>query len=136
MVLRKELWAAGMRYRKNLRGLPGTPDLVFTARRLAVFVHGCFWHRHPGCRYATTPKTNTAFWAEKFAANVARDHRKVEELGDLGWRCLIVWGCETRDAASLAEVVERIGAALGRRGPRATTPVLRKSSDRCPAVSR
>ena len=93
----------GLRFRLHRKELPGRPDLVFPKHRLAVFVHGCFWHRHKGCRYAYTPKSRVAFWTEKFAGNVARDKRNEEALHDLGWKVLVIWECETRDE----EIVRR-----------------------------
>jgi DNA mismatch endonuclease, patch repair protein len=125
LIVRKALWARGLRYRLHGRGLPGTPDIVFARRHVAVFVHGCFWHRHPGCRHATTPKTNTEFWRGKFAANVERDRRKIEDLARLGWRSIVVWGCETRSPESLEAAVARVEAALGEDGLRAGSIGLR-----------
>ena len=102
----------GLRFRLYRKDLPGRPDLVFPKHRLAVFVHGCFWHRHEGCRYASTPKSRIAFWTEKFAANVARDARQEAALRALGWRAVVIWGCETRHEAA----VERRLAGLIRSG--------------------
>lgn len=93
MVVRRALHARGFRYRLNVRSLPGAPDLVFPKRRAVIFIHGCYWHRHEGCRYATTPATNTEFWASKFAGNVARDARNVRDLRSAGWRVGIIWEC-------------------------------------------
>lgn len=100
-VVRRIAHRMGLRFRLHRRDLPGRPDLVFPGHRLAVFVHGCFWHRHQGCRYAYTPKSRVPFWTRKFAANVARDERNERELHDLGWRVLAIWECETRDAAAV-----------------------------------
>lgn len=86
----------GLRFRLHRHDLPGTPDMVFPRRRIALFVHGCFWHRHSGCRYATMPATRREFWEAKFTANQARDCRQAERLGSLGWRVVVVWECETR----------------------------------------
>lgn len=99
---RRLLHALGYRFRLHRRDLPGSPDLVFPGRRAVVFVHGCFWHRHEGCRLASTPKSNEAFWQAKFGRNVERDARKKRELQALGWRVLVVWQCETTDAEALA----------------------------------
>src|SRR3546814_10014051 len=77
----------------HVRGLPGSPDLVFPKRKAVVFVHGCFWHRHEGCRYTTTPRTNEDFWRQTFQGNVARDRRHAEMLHALGWRVAVVWEC-------------------------------------------
>lgn len=111
MVVRRELHALGYRFRTNVKGLPGSPDIVFTARRKAIFVHGCFWHRHPNCRLASTPKTRVEFWREKFDRNVERDARKVVELEAAGWKSLTVWECETRTMErTLPRLVEFLGA--------------------------
>lgn len=91
--LRKALFARGFRYRINDRRLPGRPDLVFPRYRAAVMVHGCFWHRHADCRYATVPATRTDFWMAKFEANRKRDRVVLEELARAGWRCAVVWEC-------------------------------------------
>jgi len=94
LALRKVLHRLGLRYRLHRAGLPGSPDLVFPRYKAVVFVHGCFWHRHAGCTIATTPKSNTAFWLEKFEKNVARDTRVTAQLEEQGWRVFVVWECE------------------------------------------
>jgi DNA mismatch endonuclease (patch repair protein) len=106
LVLRKALRQLRIRVRLQDKRLPGTPDIVIAAQRIAIFVHGCFWHRHEGCRYATTPKSNTSFWNEKFAANVKRDARDLELLHSIGWRVLIAWECEIKVAAP--EIAARV----------------------------
>ncbi|MGY0504457.1 very short patch repair endonuclease [Luteimonas sp. e5] len=106
LVVRKHLHRAGLRFRLHA-GLPGRPDLVFPKYRAVVFVHGCFWHRHSGCRYATTPANNALFWQEKFEANVQRDVRVTRQLQDAGWRVLVVWSCRT-SAAELDQLVAEI----------------------------
>lgn len=93
IVVRSFLHRAGLRFRLHAK-LPGKPDLVFPKYRAAVFVHGCFWHRHEGCRYATTPASNAIFWQEKFAANVGRDAKVKKMLEEDGWRVLAIWACE------------------------------------------
>lgn len=100
-LVRRLLHAMGRRFRLHRRDLPGTPDIVLPATRKAIFVHGCFWHRHEGCRKSTTPKTRTAFWLDKFAANVERDARKELQLREAGWDVITVWECETRDLGAL-----------------------------------
>jgi DNA mismatch endonuclease (patch repair protein) len=95
IVVRKLTFALGYRYRLHVRGLPGTPDLVFSSQKKAVFVHGCFWHRHKRCSRTTSPKTRSAYWAAKFAANLTRDSRIKRKLRRAGWRVLIVWECQT-----------------------------------------
>jgi len=92
--VRKYLHSRGLRYRLHVKTLPGKPDLVFPKFRLVVFVHGCFWHRHKGCRYATTPANNAEFWRSKFEANVLRDIEVVQKLKHAGWRVLVIWECE------------------------------------------
>jgi DNA mismatch endonuclease (patch repair protein) len=101
LIVRRLLHAMGRRFRLHRRDLPGTPDIVLPGLRKALFVHGCFWHRHPGCSKATMPKTRQAFWLGKFERNVERDHRKEEELNAAGWDVLTVWECETRNLALL-----------------------------------
>lgn len=95
-IVRKYLFCRGLRYRKNDKRYPGHPDIVLPKYKTIVFVHGCFWHRHPGCRYATTPSTNTSFWNEKFRKNVERDRTEQSALKEMGWKVLIVWECELK----------------------------------------
>ena len=97
VLLRKALFRKGFRYRLHDRALPGRPDIVLPKWRAVVFVNGCFWHRHPGCRYTTTPATRTEFWASKFDSNVQRDVRNREALARLGWRVATIWECGTRN---------------------------------------
>ncbi len=92
-VVRSMLHRLGLRFSLRRRKLPGSPDIVLAKHRTAVFVHGCFWHRH-GCRTATTPRTRKAFWNAKFARNVARDRENRRELRKLGWRTIVVWECQ------------------------------------------
>ena len=93
ILLRKALHAQGFRFRLNVRKLPGSPDIVLPKWRTAIFVHGCFWHRHTGCPKDATPGSNVLFWQEKFAANMRRDAEVIQRLHDLGWRTLVVWEC-------------------------------------------
>lgn len=113
LATRRAATRAGLHYRLNVRCLPGAPDLANKRRRWAIFVHGCFWHRHPGCRRTTIPKTNTAFWEAKFAANVARDRDAITRLEALGYRVLVVWECETEDEAGLRERLARFRPDAG-----------------------
>ena len=101
LVVRRLAHRLGFRFRLHRRSLPGCPDLVFPRYHAAVFVHGCFWHGHRGCRRSIRPTTNTAFWNEKLAGNAKRDHRNMKRLRGLGWRVLIVWECQTRDVDRL-----------------------------------
>ncbi|MGQ7814500.1 very short patch repair endonuclease [Metapseudomonas furukawaii] len=123
LALRKVLHRLGLRYRLHGAGLPGKPDLVFPRYRTVVFVHGCFWHRHSGCKIATTPKSNTQFWQEKFDKNIARDAQTAIELQASGWIVLVVWECELASAKKARETGGRLNEAIRqldqRRVPRA-----------------
>lgn len=99
--VRKILHSLGYRFRLHVKYLPGSPDIVLPKYRLVIFVHGCFWHRHAGCRYASTPSTRTDYWLPKFQKNIERDMRLEQELVDLGWRVSIIWECETKNLESL-----------------------------------
>lgn len=101
ILVRRCLSAAGIRYRLHLRDLPGAPDVVLPGRKVAIFVHGCFWHVHQGCRFAATPATRPEFWKAKLQGNVDRDEGAVARLAMLGWRVLVVWECATRSAEIL-----------------------------------
>jgi DNA mismatch endonuclease (patch repair protein) len=105
LIVRKLLSEHGYRYRLNVKGLPGSPDIVFKGRRKVIFVHGCFWHRHSGCRLASMPKTRVEFWKDKFKANVTRDRRKEKQLRADDWEVLTVWQCQTKDTKALAKIL-------------------------------
>ena len=94
-VVRSYLHKKGFRFRLHVKTLPGHPDIVLPKYKTVIEVRGCFWHRHPGCKIATTPSSNTDFWQAKFKRNVERDKRHAEELKALGWNLVVVWGCET-----------------------------------------
>ena len=116
MTVRCYLHARGLSYRLHVRQLPGTPDLVLPKYHTVVFVHGCFWHRHAGCRDAVMPKSNTAFWQEKLDGNVRRDAKNLQLLKALGWRVLVVWECEMAPAR-LARLAAQIRRGQPRAGP-------------------
>lgn len=101
----------GLRFRLHRKDLPGKPDLVLPKHHLAVFVHGCFWHRHPGCARASTPSTREDFWQAKFDANVTRDRRQIAELEALGWSVLVIWECGVKEEAAIEA---RLAALTGR----------------------
>ena len=108
LLLRSCLHRSGYRFRLHHAKLPGRPDIVLPRFRAAVFVHGCFWHRHPGCAQAAVPKTNTAFWQRKFQDTVERDLRHRQALHDLGWQVITVWECDIRrDVSQVACLVSR-----------------------------
>jgi len=111
MVVRKLVHGMGFRFRIHRTDLPGSPDLVFPRLRRVIFVHGCFWHRHPGCRLAYTPKSNTQFWLDKLAANTWRDALAVKALDALGWEVLIVWECEVSNLIALTQRLNSFLAA-------------------------
>lgn len=104
--VRKYLFSLGFRYRKNVKTLPGKPDIVMPKYRTVIFIHGCFWHRHPNCKRATMPKTRTDYWEEKFARNVKNDGLHIQELTQLGWRVIVLWECEINKAFS--ETMEQL----------------------------
>lgn len=95
-IVRKYLFSMGLRYRKNASELPGKPDIVFPKYKACVFVNGCFWHKHDGCKYFVWPKSNVEFWKEKITKNVERDEKSRALLQDAGWRVIVVWECELK----------------------------------------
>ena len=95
-IVRKYLFSQGFRYRKNDKRLPGTPDIVLPKYRTVIFVNGCFWHGHQGCRYFVVPKTNTDFWMNKIDTNRIRDQKKISELEAMGWKVIVIWECELK----------------------------------------
>jgi DNA mismatch endonuclease (patch repair protein) len=111
LTLRKKLWSEGLLgYRVNVKNLPGRPDIVFPPKKIAIFIHGCFWHRCTKCA-PSQPKSNTEFWQKKFSANIARDERKRTELNFLGFKVITIWECELKNG--LSQVVEGIRKELG-----------------------
>lgn len=101
-AVRSLLHTMGYRFRLHVRNLPGTPDVVLPKYKTVLFVNGCFWHRHPNCAFAYSPKTRTEFWQRKFAENVARQNRVNEELQAMGWRVVTIWECEASDRHTLS----------------------------------
>lgn len=97
VLVRKILHRQGFRFRLNVKDLPGKPDIVLRKHHTTIFVHGCFWHQHSGCKYAVMPKTNTDFWQKKLEGNVARDAQNIAKLITLGWKCIVVWECEIKN---------------------------------------
>jgi DNA mismatch endonuclease, patch repair protein len=109
-ILRCALHRLGLRYNINNKHLPGNPDLVFPKYRTVVFIHGCFWHRHAGCKDASMPKSNQIFWINKFSENVQRDTRAVEALTQVGWKVMIAWECELMN--NTIETIEKVAHAI------------------------
>jgi len=110
LLVRSHLHRLGFRFRLNVRELPGKPDIVLPKYRTVVFVHGCFWHRHPGCRYATIPKHNAEFWEKKFKRTQERDSEAEKKLKTLGWGVQILWECSIR--ADLSGTIHQLAASL------------------------
>ena len=108
LKVRSILRALGISYGLHRKSLPGTPDITVPSRECAIFVHGCFWHRHDACPKATMPKVRRTFWQEKFERNVARDARNSAAIRKLGWKVIVVWECETRYPSKLARRLARI----------------------------
>lgn len=111
-IVRKALFALGYRFRKNDVRLPGKPDIVLAKYKVAVFVNGCFWHRHEGCRYNRMPKSNTTYWVRKFDRNLQRDLENVGELEKSGWRVYVIWECQIED--NLDNVISNLSSFLQR----------------------
>ena len=110
-IVRKYLFSKGFRYRKNDKQLPGTPDIVLPKYKTVIFVNGCFWHGHKGCRYFVVPKTNTDFWLDKINTNIERDKHKQEALKELEWNVVVVWECELKPkvmAQTLNELIDKL----------------------------
>lgn len=108
MIVRKYLFSRGLRFRIQVKELPGTPDIVLPKYKTVIFVNGCFWHGHEGCKYFRLPKSNVEFWKEKIEHNVARDVRNEAELKALGWRVIRVWECEIKTLAEREEYLKRL----------------------------
>ena len=115
--VRSLLHRSGYRYRLHVNNMPGTPDIVMPRYRTVVFVNGCFWHRHPNCRYSTTPKTNVDYWQQKFERNVKRDLNAYDILRQDGWTVLIIWECQTRDQDCLSTLLKEILPPREQRAP-------------------
>lgn len=111
LCMQHTLWHMGFRYRKNYRQLAGTPDLVFPKYHTVIFIHGCFWHGHKGCKYYTVPKTNTEFWAAKVARNQERDQKVWRDLEAMGWSVIIVWECELKKTV-FDNTIERVVSGI------------------------
>ncbi len=99
LIVRRWLWNHNYRYRLNVKGIPGKPDIVLRKYRTAIFVNGCFWHGHEGCKIYRVPKSNTDFWIKKIVRNRERDHKEHKALHDAGWHVIIIWECQLKKAS-------------------------------------
>ena len=108
IAVRKVLHSMGYRFRLHGKDLPGSPDIVLPKYRTVIFVHGCFWHRHKNCKYATTPKTRREFWENKFKVNLKRDLEIQEKIKNLDWRSVVIWECETKSFDNLRKRIINI----------------------------
>ena len=106
-IVRKYLFSQGFRYRKNDKRLPGKPDIVLPKYKTVIFVNGCFWHKHEGCKYFVWPKSNSEFWKEKIESNIVRDKKQYEELKNAGCHVIIVWECELKKKQRM-DTLERL----------------------------
>lgn len=107
MLVRRLVYGLGFRYRLHRKDIPGRPDLAFIGLKKAIFVHGCFWHQHPGCKRAARPQTNPSFWDAKLNENIERDKRTLAELTGMGWKALVVWQCEMKPLEGLRERIKK-----------------------------
>ena len=110
--VRKALHRLGFRFRLQGRKLPGRPDIILPKYQAVVFVHGCFWHRHAGCKVASTPKSNTVFWKEKFNRNISRDERVAAELKALDWRVFVIWECELGSVQRMNDAILNLASQI------------------------
>lgn len=107
-LVRSLLHARGFRFRIHKKGLPGTPDIVLPKYRTVILVHGCFWHRHQGCKYSSTPKSNTDFWTAKFERNVRRDQENLKELEAAGYKVMVLWECELKSPIKVEDTLQEL----------------------------
>lgn len=108
LLVRRVAYSLGFRFRLHRKELPGSPDIVFPKLRTAIFVHGCFWHSHPGCARASMPQSRAAFWQSKLARNVERDMAAATALEKMGWHVAVIWECETKNREIIKRLLRRI----------------------------
>lgn len=108
MIVRRALWRSGLRYRLQARDLPGKPDIVFRSAKVAIFVHGCFWHQHPGCQRSRLPTSRPEYWLPKLQRNVERDAAAKLALEKMGWQVCVLWECELRNAGAVTPVINAV----------------------------
>ncbi|MBS4095447.1 MAG: DNA mismatch endonuclease Vsr [Sulfuricella sp.] len=128
--VRKVLHALGFRFRLHKKDLPGKPDVVLAKYRTCIFVHGCFWHQHPGCKRASRPTSNVEFWSRKLQGNIERDKNNLSKLRHLGWRAIVIWECETKNMDelkhNLCEVFRLGNLRQSQQSSQNTNPLERK----------
>lgn len=107
LIIRSFLHKSGYRYKVHDKNLPGIPDIVLPKYKTVIFVHGCFWHRHPGCKYAYNPKSRVEFWEAKFRNNIERDRTVRKQLKDLGWKILVIWECDISSMDSIKQKINK-----------------------------
>lgn len=112
MIVRKYLFSQGLRFRVQVRKLPGTPDIVLPKYKTVIFVNGCFWHGHEGCKYFRLPKSNVEFWKDKIERNIERDKESMQALFDMGWKVVRVWECELRNKANCEDTLNKIYTSI------------------------
>lgn len=112
ILVRKRLFAAGFRYKKNDKSLPGKPDIVIPNYGTAIFIHGCFWHGHEGCKASKLPETRKDFWEQKIRENIRRDQRNIEELGKRGWKVIVIWQCEINNSKKREKRLESLSGEI------------------------
>ena len=127
LIVRKYLFSRGLRFRLYVNSLPGKPDIVLPKYKTVIFVNGCFWHGHEGCRYYRLPKSNVEFWQEKISRNIERDHRTEAELTALGWRVIRVWECEIKTVTQRQSALEGLYRKIV--GDESATAYIPESSD-------
>ena len=108
IAVRKLLHSLGYRFRIHKKNLPGSPDIILPKYKTVIFVHGCFWHRHENCKYASTPKTRKEFWENKFKANVKRDLDIQEKIKNIGWKYVVIWECEINNKSKLKNIFKNL----------------------------
>ncbi len=122
IIVRSMLHRMGYRFRLHRKDLPGKPDIVLTKYNTVIFVHGCFWHQHMGCKYAYKPKSRREFWEGKLRKNIERDSLHYEKLGKAGWLVLTIWECEAKDTDKLVKALHPLIELRGHKNERSATP--------------
>lgn len=117
ILIRKELFAKGFRFRKNVASMPGKPDIILPKYKTVIFINGCFWHGHKNCKAAILPKSRIDYWSKKINSNIARDKKNIRLLRKLGWRIIIVWECKINNEVQLLRTINKITKFLNNYSP-------------------